>query len=626
MVNPETTLVIILGASEWPYCHSEWPDLRQASHCLKQSADSFREYLLSPGGFGLPSSHLKNLFNSDLESVALIEDVSGFLKDRCDSNKNLSDLIIYYVGHGGFSRNHDFFLAIRRTRSKQLFHSSIPFADLATALKENRHSLRQHLIIDCCFAAAAYTGFQDLGGPLQVVVNKIENSLPSRGTGLLCSSGRDDESYAPLDLGYTMFSWALLDALKNGDPSADNFFSLQTLYDVIRLRIDSLCETKYSHFLQHPEIHAPEQREGSIINIPLFKNPRQENLSTKGLHDRLKHYSLYIKTLESQRSELSLYLQQFSKGIRDAICFNQGEYIQYTFLAGEAHKVLRIAYETSPHDISIVHDTCMYLENILNRNMERVSQENFKFIKNYFSGRHPIEPRVCIKVPYDQDETHKLVIQLFRDRKVNYLSEYPLEANSGFWTVKRTGRWFLSNNIPKEVAQNLYLNDRLDYTAVKEYDNQKSHKADSRDEDSTYGGASGFEYDQKWIACWKKPVSLEGAVLEVDPTSCYKSTLIVPMTLWNNKLDEGFREVINKKLKIKIKEDEISRIIFGYLCIDHVEEEYFNKKMDIDIGYMFADMLSLYLMTRLIYTDLSETFCRILDVTNKSIERGHPNA
>ena len=86
-------------------------------------------------------------------------------------------------------------------------------------------------------------------------------------------------------------------------------------------------------------------------------------------------------------------------------------------------------------------------------------------------------------------------------------------------------------------------------------------------------------------------------------SNCYKSTLIIPLTLWNNKLAKLFVEKFNMK--------DVERTIFGYLCFDHIETYYFYEDFDVNAGYIFADLLSLYLLTYIIYIEQSTTYKKI---------------
>lgn len=275
--------------------------------------------------------------------------------------------------------------------------------------------------------------------------------------------------------------------------------------------------------------------------------------------------------------------------MRRVICYNQGEYAQYNFLAAELHKALRI----SPNDVATRQVHCELLEASLDTNLERVAQRNFQFITEYFLGRHEISPRVCIKANYNEG-TRTYIVQVVRSNKVNYLSECPVEENSGFQFVKRHGLHFLHNNIPEGVATGTYENARIDVRKARAYWQTRKQQP------TTISHDTGFAWDEEWVNCWETPEQEDGPR---DQTSCYKSTLIIPMTLVNNELHPTFLD----KIKIKTRE-EVSRLIFGYLCIDHIEEEYFKEGIDIDVGYMFADILSLYMISRATHTEFSETY------------------
>lgn len=294
----------------------------------------------------------------------------------------------------------------------------------------------------------------------------------------------------------------------------------------------------------------------------------------------------------------SVTSRDVSSFMRRVICYNQGELAQYNFLAGELHKEVKDSLRKFREDVENLRKHCDQLQDFLNSNLHRVSLKNFEFIKECFGGRHDIEPRVCTKGNYKKGGKY-YIVQLIRDKKVNYRSEYPLEDNSGFLYVKNHGRYFICNDIPKSIGTGEYHNVRINTELAQAYYEKRSREPTASDE------KQGFQFDTLWVGCWKPP---EHGTL--DPTSCYKSTVIIPMTLWNNKLDQDFL----KRMGVKTK-GEVSKTIFGYLCFDHVEENYFDESsesIDIDIGYIFADILSLYMVTRFTYTGLSETFLEAL--------------
>src|ERR1700691_510448 len=108
-------LAIILGASRYPRA----PRLARG-RAFSESAASFLEYLIDSEGMGLPSSNVLDLFDDARSTSQLLEDAADFLSranERLKSNGfPARDLLIYYVGHGGFARSgQDYFLAVRST-------------------------------------------------------------------------------------------------------------------------------------------------------------------------------------------------------------------------------------------------------------------------------------------------------------------------------------------------------------------------------------------------------------------------------------------------------------------------------------------------------------------------------
>src|SRR5262249_51630724 len=133
-VSPTSTLVIILGASAWPSS----PDLA-SSPAFQRSAQDLREYFLSQDGFRLPGQNLLYLFDTDRPPSDVDADIGDFLKKRAiesvQSGDIPKDLLLYYVGHGGFTRSgRNYYLAIRATRKDSEGVSSLRMADLAATL------------------------------------------------------------------------------------------------------------------------------------------------------------------------------------------------------------------------------------------------------------------------------------------------------------------------------------------------------------------------------------------------------------------------------------------------------------------------------------------------------------
>ena len=286
--SPQTTLVILLGASEWPYA----PDFLD-SEAFGNSASDFRGYILDPYTFNLPLKNLLDLFNSNLSSDDIDREMGQFLDKRISemkaSGNAARDVVVYFVGHGGFAGSDlDYYLAIRRTRMENPIASSLGIKTLAYTLKDKARYLRRIIILDCCFAASASVFFQS--EPAQAAMIQTIDAfkvpekgigLPGRGTSLLCSSRHNIPSLISQDGRYTMFSEALLRALNNGNPGQQGYLTLRT---AARLTEDFLRDEPGDK-APRPEVHSPDQSEGDVADVPLFPNPAESTVEVSKNRD-----------------------------------------------------------------------------------------------------------------------------------------------------------------------------------------------------------------------------------------------------------------------------------------------------------------------------------------------------
>lgn len=263
--EPSSTLIVILGADEWPY-YSQL----NSSVAFKNSAEDLTNYFLSSTLFNLPSQNIISLFNSSLSASDMLHEIADFIEKRkSESTRDglkISNLIIYYVGHGGFVGGQNlYYLAVKSTRQTTAMTSGILVESLASAIKEQTLNLRTFVVIDACFSAAAYECFQS--SPSEVVEVQVRD-LFSKGVSLLCSSS--SRSPSKLLGNHTMFTSALLEVLNNGSSNNKKFMSF---HDVSVLLRDRLYEEHQDEAVR-PEIHSPSQTQGDISLVEFFPNPQ----------------------------------------------------------------------------------------------------------------------------------------------------------------------------------------------------------------------------------------------------------------------------------------------------------------------------------------------------------------
>lgn len=301
--------------------------------------------------------------------------------------------------------------------------------------------------------------------------------------------------------------------------------------------------------------------------------------------ERYNHMSSLSELL--RKYKISSLEDQVIDLLNKIICYNQGAYIQYEFLTGEYHKNMKIAYNENSNNIAQTYNTFC---NHVSKGLIEACLNNFKYLESYFAltkkSKHHI--RICVKANRGTN-----VIDIIRNRKTPYATEYDISENTGFNYVYINGIYYLCNNVPKAYINGDYKNPRLNTNST----NYKESLINKIFADSL---------DLSWCKCWKNDNVISNEDEDEDEHKyCYKSTFIVPMTLKNNDLSIEFRELFDNKGSID------SRIIFGFLCFDHQNANYFDEVNDVKICYMVADILSLYFISAYIHTDRSSSFREI---------------
>jgi hypothetical protein len=305
-LDPATTAVVVLGASEWPAAKQFEPAIQFAN-----SARKFIEFLLAPNGFNLDRQNLLDLFDTEDEQPVIVRKIDDFLASTIvkleQSGQSLTDVITFYVGHGGFDTgsNGAYFLSIRKTNPIDYLGSSLSASSLRRALREHARTARHYLILDCCFAAAAVAPYIQMSATAQAAVAQVQESFPSSGTALLCAAGASVPARAKRKATYTMFSEGLLDILNMGAPNAPEWLSITDLADAIR----GLLRARYADEAVRPEVHCPEQPKGSVTGVPLFRNPTA--FIQRVHNDALPIADVVGQTREQQISTAEQFFHEF---------------------------------------------------------------------------------------------------------------------------------------------------------------------------------------------------------------------------------------------------------------------------------------------------------------------------
>lgn len=277
---PQTTLALVLGARESPgMARGEGPGAAAASAlrsaAFANSAGRFRHYLCDPCGMRLPARNVLDLFDDGGSADDLCRTIADFLDARLREaapGARPRDVLGYFVGHGEFllagGKSDIYHLFLRATRRDLAPQTALPMTRLLGVLRAKVPDLRCSFIIDACYSGRARGALAE--AILSAEAAEKAGPMPLEGVALLCSSGADEPSRAPLGEPYTMFSGALLDVLRWGVPGRPPrpALSLGGLVGQVRARLGR----KYGRAAVLPEVHAGHAGPEDAEARPLFPN------------------------------------------------------------------------------------------------------------------------------------------------------------------------------------------------------------------------------------------------------------------------------------------------------------------------------------------------------------------
>jgi hypothetical protein len=252
--------VVILGASTYP----QFPSTRKLDNeTFARSAAAFRNMIADEVAtvFGKPA--ILDLFDVDDDSASVLRRIKAFLK----SELTLTDVILYYCGHGDFLRNRTYYLTLKATEFGNEAFTVLPLWQLKLALEEQLLRKRVFLVFDCCFSGQAAKEWMSAGIG-QVIEEQVFQSFPKRGTALIAASASGGPAIAPEGESFTIFTGALINIVSNGVAGEKRELSFRDILDAVRARISDI----YGSSGVAPEIHAPQQDEGDITFTPFFVN------------------------------------------------------------------------------------------------------------------------------------------------------------------------------------------------------------------------------------------------------------------------------------------------------------------------------------------------------------------
>ncbi|MCQ9374877.1 hypothetical protein NMQ14_11530 [Methyloversatilis sp. XJ19-13] len=281
---------------------------------------------------------------------------------------------------------------------------------------------------------------------------------------------------------------------------------------------------------------------------------------------------------------------------RSSICEFQLEFTNYHYTISKAHQQFKEATRDK-----LPKNQCNKYLTTLNECAESGLVDSINSIKkniiNYFSITRGSEPRVGIHIT----TANNTIVNILPSE--GYLNTEKRHCEyTAFSEVIQNGIPYLDNNIPNTVLKNLsYRHAGINITEAK-----NGHKVKYTDK----------KIISRWrlalCELWELGHDKDWAKYATQGTKdrLYKSHIVIPITFrsHNHLLLNGLSSILNLNHE--------NRSILGYVFIDHQSTHYFDERpfgddrcsnIDVNVLYTFADMISLFLLTKLTYTDKSAT-------------------
>ena len=322
--------LVALGASQFssPALHD--------NPSFTRSKDAF---IVEAVASGISSQRVLDLFDKDFTVAGLVDQIDKFLR----LNPLITDLIIYYCGHGGFTKRNKFYLALRSMREGREATEGLSLGQLRSDLDDRLSSRRVYLVLDCCFAAAVISEWMSDAGMAvaEVMADQVFESFPRVGTALLAAAPASAPAIAFENEEYTVFTSALVRVLHDGVSGQGPRLSMRDLFN----SAEKLIKNERANTAPIPELYPRAQDHSDIAKTPLFLNAKGSKAPQEGE--------------EKEEQEEDKYKDEYKGKYKD---FEQEERVSSRSLAG---LIEEIASRQGPLILSLEAMTVAFLLSLL---------------------------------------------------------------------------------------------------------------------------------------------------------------------------------------------------------------------------------------------------------------------
>lgn len=284
--------------------------------------------------------------------------------------------------------------------------------------------------------------------------------------------------------------------------------------------------------------------------------------------------------------------------LRDCLCDYQIQYTNYAFRCAQEHRDFKQAVRDE--DNARADECYQRLNSAVEDGLNLICAGHAKMVRKYFeiTRRTKTPPKVGIHLMNDRGE----LVTAALESHTNLSSDHDrIPDDTILEHMIDTGLPYLDNSLPATaISSPNYHHSSLDLDRVRKFYRQ-------RWTDRNWLSRWRMNllqlrpFDSDWDACWNDLKKGE---------SSYKSQLGIPITFRAH----AARHRLSRKMVEVLCLPEEGRAIIGFLIVDHPSTFYFDEhpgdsydNLDVNVMYLFADTLSMALVTARTYTSGSVT-------------------
>jgi hypothetical protein len=239
---------------------AEFQNRRLNLKYTRADAQAVAELLRDPVYGRFRSDHVRFIVNADATTVNIRAGLNWLARSATED-----DLAVIYIATHGTAREQDTagvnYVVAHDTDVESLdglYSTAIPMVEITTVVRTRIKALKVAVILDTCHSQGAVA--QTVTIPQSVSVQTLDHIKEGTGRVILAASQTEESSYESAKLGHGLFTYYLLQGLKQQKDA-----SIATVYQYVQAQVAR--EASANGWKQHPVFSASDELSTLVLSV-----------------------------------------------------------------------------------------------------------------------------------------------------------------------------------------------------------------------------------------------------------------------------------------------------------------------------------------------------------------------